>query len=107
MYKKIKNRYKTDNIFRLIYKTRCRIYQSLNKKSKSISTKKFLGIDVNTYRKWMEFQMTPDMKWKNFDIVHVRCFSTFDISDDDQLKEGFNWKSTQTLLKKVHQQKTG
>ena len=60
---------------------------------------------MNTYRKWIEFQRTPDMNWKNIDIDHVRCNCSFDISDDDQLKEAFNWKNTQTLLKKVHQQK--
>ena len=44
-----KNRYKTDDNFRLICKTRNRVYQALQGKSKSISTKEILGIDVNLY----------------------------------------------------------
>ena len=43
-----KNRYKTDNVFRLICKTRSRIRQALNGKSKSTSTKDVFGIDFVT-----------------------------------------------------------
>ena len=49
--------------------------------------------------------MTPDMNWKNIDIDRVGCISSFDISDDDQLKVAFNWKNSQPLLRKAHQQK--
>ena len=31
--------------------------------------------------------------------------SSFDISDDEQLKEAFNWRNTQTLSKEIHQKK--
>ena len=72
---------------------------------KSSSTKDILGIDVETYRKWIEWQMTPDMTWDNIEIDHVRPISSFDISDDEQLKEAFNWRNTQPLLKEIHQKK--
>ena len=49
--------------------------------------------------------MTPDMTWDNIEIDHVRPISSFDISDDEQLKEVFNWRSTQPLLKEIHQKK--
>ena len=49
--------------------------------------------------------MTPDMNWENIDIDHVRPIPSFDISDNEQLKEAFNWKNTQPLLKEIHQQK--
>ena len=57
----IKNRIKTDVNFRLIRMTRWRIHHALNGKSKSTSTKKILGIDVDSYRKWIEFQFAPEM----------------------------------------------
>ena len=53
-----------------------------------------LGIDFKTSRKWIEFQMTPDMNWKNIDIDRVRPISSFPITDGEQLKEPFNWKDT-------------
>ena len=49
--------------------------------------------------------MTPDMTWDNIEIGHVRPISSFDISDDEQLKEAFNWRKTQPLLKENHQKK--
>ena len=33
---------------------------------KQSSTKEFLGIDVDLYIKWIEFQMTPEMNWGKY-----------------------------------------
>ena len=73
---------------------------ALNGKSKSLHTKEILGIDVETYKKWIEFQMTEGMKWDNIHVDHVKPISSFDISNDDELLEAFNWKNTQPLFKK-------
>ena len=99
------NRYKTDINFRLICKTRSRIRQALQGKTKSSSTIDILGINIETYKKWIKFQMTPEMNWTNIEIDHVKPICTFDLSDDEQLKEAFNWINTQPLLKHDHQQK--
>ena len=99
----MKNRIKTDVNFRLIRNTRRRIHHALNRKSKSSSTREFLGADIDTYRKWVEFQMTPEMNWQNIEIDHVKVHSTSDVSKDEELKEAFNWKNTQPLLKHDHQ----
>ena len=105
IYEYRKNRRKTDVNFRLICNTRRRIHHALNGISKSNSTKEFLGIDIETYKKWIEWQMTPDMTWDNIEIDHVKAICLFDISNNEQLKEAFNWRNTQPLLKKDHQQK--
>ena len=86
-------------------KTRSRIHHALNGKTKQSSTKEILGIDIDTYRKWIEFQFTPEMNWSNIEIDHVKPFCMFDISDDEQLKEAFSWKNTQPLFKHDHQKK--
>ena len=99
------NRFKTDIIFRLICKTRSTIRQALQGKTKSSSTIDILGIDIETYKKWIKSQMTPEMNWTNIELDHVKPICTFDLSDDKQLKEAFNWKNTQPLLKHDHQQK--
>ena len=106
-YKKqyIKNRIKTDVNYRLITNTRSRIYKSLKGITKQSSTKEILGIDVDTYRKWIEFQFTPEMNWSNIEIDHVKAICMFDVSDDEQLKEAFSWKTTQPLLKQDNRQK--
>ena len=51
------------------------------------------------------WQFTLEMNWSIIEIDHVKAISSFDISDEEQLKEAFNWRNTQPLLKEVHQQK--
>ena len=101
----LNNRYKTDINFCLICKTRSRIRQALQGKTKSSSTKDILGIDIETYRKWIKSQFTPEMTWNNIEIVHVKPIFMFDVSKDEELKKAFSWKNTQPLLKHIHHQK--
>ena len=96
----IRNRYKNDETFRLIQKTRSRIYEALNGRGKSFQTRYILGISLDLYKKWIRFQMTPEMDFSNIHIDHVKPISSFDISNEDELLEAFNWINTQPLLKK-------
>ena len=101
----IKNRIKIDVIFRIIRSTRRRIHKALNGKLKSSSTRDIIGIDIDPYRKWTEWQMTPDLNWSNAEIDHVKPICVFDVSKEEELKEAFNWKNTQPLLKQHYQLK--
>ena len=49
--------------------------------------------------------MTPDMSWSNTEIDHVKSICMFDVSKEEEIKEAFNWKNTQLLLKQDHQLK--
>ena len=100
-YKNI--RYKTDIDCQIIRYTRNRIYKALKRTSNSSSTSDILGIDINTYGKRIERQMTPNMTWDNTEIDHVQAICLFDVSIDEKLGEPFNWKNTQPLLKQDHQ----
>ena len=51
----------------------------------------------------MEFQFTPEMNWDNIEIDHVQAICLFDMSEDEELREAFNWKNTQSLLKHDHE----
>ena len=73
--------------------------------TKSSSTKDILGFDIDTYRKWLELQFTPEMNWSNIEIDHAKPICMFDVSEVEELKEAFSWKNTQPLLKHIHQQK--
>ena len=83
----------------MIHITRCRTRQALKGNLKSSSTKDILGIDIDTYRKWIDFQMTPEMKWSNIEIDHLKPIYLFDVSKEDELREAFRSKHTQPLLK--------
>ena len=101
----LKNKRETDANFRLISNTRNRIYKSSKGMTKQSSTKEILGIDIDLYRKWLEFQFTPEMNWSNIEIDHVKPICMFDVTKDEQLKKAFSWKNTQPLLKQDHQKK--
>ena len=51
--------------------------------TKQSSAKEILGIDVDTYRKWIEFQLTPEMNWSNIDIDYVKAICLFDLFKDE------------------------
>ena len=87
-----KNRYKTDVNFRLVRNTRRRIHHALRGKSKSSSTREILGIDIDTYGKWIEYQFTPEKHWSNIEIDHVKAICLFGISNDEELKLAVSWK---------------
>ena len=72
---------------------------------KQSSTKEILGIDIDLYRKWNEWQFTPEMNWSNIEIDHVKANCMFDVTKEEELKEAFSWKNTQPLLKQDHRQK--
>ena len=94
-----RNRRKTDDNYRLMKNTRSRINATLKGHNKSLRTKEILGIDIPTYKKWLLFQMTPEMNWNNIHVDHVKPISSFKISNDNELLEAFNWRNTQPLLK--------
>ena len=92
-------RLENDVNFRLIKNTIRRINHVLKGNSKSKSSREILGIDVEIYKKWNEYQMKPEMNWFNFHIDHVRPISSFDVSKEDEFLEAFSWKNSQPLLK--------
>ena len=57
----LKNKRETDVKFRLISNTRTRIYESLKGTTKQSSTEEILGMDIDFYRRWIEWQFTPEM----------------------------------------------
>ena len=85
--------------------SRCGFSHALKGKTKSSSTLDILGIDIETYRKWLEWQFTPEMNWSNIEIDLVQPICMFDVTKDEELREAFPWKNTQPLFKYDHQQK--
>ena len=96
---------KTDVNFGLIRNTRRRFHHALNGQSESSSTLDVLVIDFETYRRWIEWQMTPEMNWSNIKIDQVKPICMLNVSKDEELKETFCWKNTQPLLEKGYQNK--
>ena len=70
-YRYLKSKRETDVHFRLISNTRSRIYKSLKGLIKQSSSRDIIGIDIETYKMWVDFQMTSKMNWSNIEIDHV------------------------------------
>ena len=106
-YKKqyVKNRIKTDVIYRLIVYTRKRIYISLKGMMKQPASRGILEVAMETYLKWIESQFTPEMNWQNIETDHVKAICMFDVTKDEEIREAIAWKNTQPLLKQDHRQK--
>ena len=96
-----KKRTQTDVIFRFIKNTRCAIHHELNSESKSASTLDILGIEIESFRKRIEYQMTPEINWRNIEMDHVKPISSFYKSNIEELQKVFNWKNTKPLLKEI------
>ena len=98
------NSYKTDVSFRLTHITRCRLRQPLNGKSKSISTKEILGIDVYLYKKWIESQLYGEMTLENYGKIwcldHCLPIASFNLLDQNELKICFNWVNLRPMYVK-------
>ena len=62
------------------------------------SDKELLGIDIKTCRNCIEFQMCPEMNWKNFHINHVKPNFLFVVSKDEELGEAFISKKNLTVF---------
>ena len=66
------------------------MHHALNGKSQSSSTLDILERDVETYRKWIAWQMTREMNWTNTEIDYVKPSCLFDVSKDGESKEAFS-----------------
>ena len=45
------------------------------------------------------------MTWSNVERDHAKPISSFDVSNNDQLKKTSDWINTQSLIKQVHHHK--
>jgi hypothetical protein len=95
-----KNRYQNDPQFKLKSLLRVRIYQSI--KNKSNSSIDLLGCDIETYYNYLEKQFSKDMTWGNhgevWEIDHIKPLNTFNLEDENNHSQAFNYKNTRPLL---------
>lgn len=71
----------------------------------------YLGCDIDFFKKWMEFQFgfDPKMTWQNngayWHYDHVIPCASYDLSQEDQIKECFHWSNIRPLEKAVNLRK--
>ena len=96
-YKKQKE--KTDPVYLLERRVRCRIYHAFKSQSlkKNKKTLKYLGCTGKFLHDWLTYQFTNEMSIENYGIYwhidHVKPCSVYDLSKDEESMECFNWKN--------------
>jgi len=107
-----KNRYKTDIEFKLAECLRKRILLALKKGYKSDLSVALLGCSIEEATIHIENQFVDGMNWEKFlngeiHLDHIRPLITYDLTDEKQQKQAFNWQNIAPLwaldnLKKGH-----
>ena len=99
VYSKARKLY--DPKFKLLTNLRSRLGQVLRGNSKSQTTKQLIGIDFETFTKWIEFQFEEGMLLENygsiFHLDHVLPISSFNLLDEEELQKAMNWKNIRPL----------
>jgi hypothetical protein len=78
-----------------------RIINALKGNSKSASTMKLVGCDIDWLWAWLEIQFKPGMTRENYgpvwEVDHIRPCASFDLTDPQQQKLCFHWTNLQPL----------
>jgi len=105
---KMKEKYKkqSTNINRRIRDSlNHRISESLksNKNNKTNKTIKYIGCEISFFKSWIYNQFQENMSWENYGkwhLDHVKPCSSYDLKNEIDIKECFNWKNYQPLWAK-------
>ena len=99
-----RERYNTDIDYKIKVLMRNRINDATRPYNIHVKGKiKHLGIELDIYKKWIEFQFDENMSWDNYgpywNIDHVRPCDSFKFKDenDPAISECFNWKNTRPM----------
>lgn len=103
-----KERLKNDYAFKIRRNVNRRINQAIKRKSNS--TISYLGCEIDVYIAYMENLFTEGMCWDNYGkwhIDHIRPLASFNLLNETEQFEAFNYKNTQPLWAKDNLRKGG
>jgi hypothetical protein len=97
-----KEKYKTNENFRLNRCLRSRIRMALGGYKKSNKTKELIGLDIVEFKKHLESKFQDGMSWSNYGyygwhIDHIKPCSLFDLSKEEDQKQCFHYTNMQPL----------
>lgn len=98
-----RNKRKTDPSFRLKKVITVSILGALKAYNlkKQDRTLNYLGTSISEYCAYLESLFTPEMNWENYasywEIDHIKPIDSFDLTDEKQVYECFNYKNTRPL----------
>ncbi len=96
-----RDRYHTDEIFKLKACLRTRLYQTL-KNNKKISSLKLLGCTLEEFKQYIDNKFQPNMSWDNYGewhIDHIIPCSQFNLALEEEQKKCFHYTNLRPLWK--------
>jgi len=105
---KIQEKRKTDLHFQMSEVLRSKIHKFL--KNRKTSYTKYIGCDVEWFKKWIEFRFDTFMNWDNFgsywQIDHILPINGFDLTNENDVMICFHWTNLQPLSATENRQKS-
>jgi len=98
-----RNKSATDPVFRLKHAINSSINGNLQKylQIKQDRSMSYLGTTMEQYCQYLEQQFTPEMNWDNYgsywEVDHILPIDSFDLTNEDQLYQCFNYTNTRPL----------
>lgn len=99
--KRMRERYQTDENYRLIAILRSKIHKMLNGVKTSYTN--ILSCDLNFLKTWIEFRFDDNMNWDNlgeyWEIDHILPIAKFNFANELDKNICFHWTNLQPLIK--------
>lgn len=98
-----KEKLKTDPQFKIEKNLRNRLYIAFasQNKTKSERTWKYIDCSPKFLKEWIEYQLYDGMTFENYGeywhLDHVKPCASFDLTNETEISECFNWKNIQPL----------
>lgn len=101
--KYIKNRRKTDLLFRITANLRCRMWLAIKGLRKADSTFALIGCSSDFIKTFIESKFMKGMTWENYgkfwQIDHIQPCITFDLTKEEEQRKCFHYSNLRPLWK--------
>jgi len=102
-YEYEKKRKQEDLSYKLLKNLRKRLRDCLYQKIDTEQTKDLIGCTQLHFKSWLNYQLDINMNWNNYGsywvLDHVKPCASFDLSNNVERLECFNWKNIRPLEK--------
>jgi len=106
--KKIKEKRISNLNFKISEILRSKIHKML--KNQKTSYAKYIGCDIEWFKKWLEFRFDKNMNWDNlgsyWQIDHILPINLFDFTKENNIMICFHWTNLQPLESTENRQKS-
>jgi len=101
-----RNRYNTDEGFRILCRLRTRLAHALKGKTKYSSTMELVGCSMEFLIDYLEKTKVEGKDYMDGEVDHIRPCASFDLTDPEQQRECFHYTNLQWLTKEDNREKS-